>query len=249
MPTTNPMAKPRPNAAAVEATLANRRSLNANRRTATPGNIPSAVKESLPRPNPAAGMPNAVPPRLQAMAAKDPAAAQARYAQFQAGQLPGQVPQAMTKPLQRPPAGVTDIALAHELPVALPPAGPISQMPPAGSSPPGDEIAAQIATARQAAPMNPQFSANLPPEIMQRLTALRAGGTMGALVPGGLGTAMAPGLAGAVTGSAGGAGMAKPGMPGQPPFNFADYWSQGGGQPMPWAGGGGGAGPIGSYAK
>ena len=33
---------------------------------------------------------NGLPPRLQALAARDPAAAQARFAQFQAGQLPGQ---------------------------------------------------------------------------------------------------------------------------------------------------------------
>jgi hypothetical protein len=69
--------------------------------------------------NPAAGMPNGVPPRLQALAAQDPAAAQARFAQFQAGQLPGQqgqptlqgpqMPTAMPRPV-RPMGGRQGVA-------------------------------------------------------------------------------------------------------------------------------------------
>lgn len=43
-----------------------------------------------PNPAAAAGMPGGLPPRLQALAQKDPAAAQARYQQFLGGQLQGQ---------------------------------------------------------------------------------------------------------------------------------------------------------------
>lgn len=85
------------------------------------------------------------------------------------------------------------------------------------------------------------FAPNLPSEIMQRLQVLSAGGSGP--------TGGVP----AVTGAGPGPGMAKPGMappggPGPAPFNFADYWSQGGRQMQPY-GVGGGPGPVGSYAK
>jgi hypothetical protein len=67
-------------------------------------NLPGGAGQP-PGANPAAGMPNGVPPRLQALAAQDPAAAQARFAQFQAGQLPGQQGQPQIQSFPMPPAG------------------------------------------------------------------------------------------------------------------------------------------------
>lgn len=50
---------------------------------------------------------NGLPPRLQAMAAQNPQAAQARFAQFKAGQLPGQQGmQPQGRPGGQPPMGV-----------------------------------------------------------------------------------------------------------------------------------------------
>lgn len=201
------MAKPNP--AAVEATLANRRSLNANRRTARPRQDLSAVKDGVLTGR--GGNKQALGP-----------AAQRRLA--------GSTTQ--VAPAIPPGGGPTDMPMAKPMPVAPPPPTEASTLP-ATLDMGAPAMAAQIQAARAAAPTNPQFSANLPPEIMQRLLALRSGGGMPPGAPG------APGVGGPPP------GMAKPGMPGPvstaaggAPFNFADYWSQGGG-PVGYGGGGG----------
>lgn len=94
--------------------------------------------------NPAAGMPNGVPPRLQALAQQDPAAAQARYAQFQAGQLeiptmslgriPGQQNQTQIQSFPMPPARR---GVAQQNPQGQSVAGVPSGDGPFGPAPPG----------------------------------------------------------------------------------------------------------------
>ncbi len=55
---------------------------------------------------PAAGMPNGLPPRLAALAGRDPMAAAARFADFQAGRLPAQVAGLVGRSVNKPLNGM-----------------------------------------------------------------------------------------------------------------------------------------------
>jgi hypothetical protein len=152
-----------------------------------------------------AGMPNGLPPRLQALAGRDPMAAAARFADFQAGRLPAQVAGSVAKPglPVGPEAGVSQGAK----PLARP-GGPVP-MNGGGLQAPG-------------AGANPTAAANLldriPPAVRERIAAMVGGGgpAIGGAIPQGgpggsvnFGPPMSPFAA---VGNQGGGAM--PGAPG-----------------------------------
>lgn len=196
MPATKPATKPAMTTDRLNAAMAARPRINANARVAPQ----AAAAGSLTG---AGGMPPAgdpaLPPRLQALSVRDPAAAQTRYAAFLAAKdggalgMPGTMPPPSVGPLATFDGGATtDLSTA---PVPPPPvAGP--QMPPPGGAMMGGPGMGGMP--------------NLPPEILQRLMALR--GAQG----GAAGTMTSVGMPGA----AGGAGA--PGA--SPPWAFPDFF-------------------------
>lgn len=166
--------KPQPKPAAQRVASVTRQMANRSGAKPMPGrnagggiaNVPA--KPPAPAASPAAGMPNGVPPRLQALAAKDPAAAQARYAQFQAGQLPGQQQPAPEMPtLQGPP-----------MPMPRPVRQGMAQAGAAmGAQGPGGPM-------QRGGGIMP-LGANLPPGVLQALQSGNFGGMPGQGFPGG----------------------------------------------------------------
>lgn len=194
--------KPKPiTLGGLDAAMARRPRLNANSRRAVPGAAPSVAPK--------------LPPRLAGLAAKDPAAAQARYAGFLASKQTEADPRA---------AGYAASLSGRVLPSLGMPPGPTSMGPggPGFESPP---IAAPQGADQIRQPMVPDVTAQafadpaagggdgltaqafpgaggpgLPPEILQRIAALRSGG-MGpggpvGGVPGGIHGAVDPTTAG-----------------------------------------------------